>query len=1056
MRRIVFLLVFVFAAGLRAQMVGGSISGTVTDTGGGVVAGAEVLVHNTETGTERRLTTDSTGRFNAPSVTVGAWTLRIRKEGFAPQTREHVTVMVGQAVLLEVRLTVGDVVQTVTVSDMPAAVNVSTQQIAGLVDERAIKQLPLNGRSYDQLITLNPAVVNYSGLRSGSVGTSNSSVGAMFSVSGRRPQDNLFLINGIEYTGASLINVTPGGASGQLLGVDAVREFNVLSDTYGANYGKREGAQISIVTSSGTNRLHGSVYEFLRNSALDARNYFDQVQTGGRRLPEFQRNNYGASAGGPVRRDKVFLFGNYEGYRQNLGLSDVTLVPDNTSRAAAVASVQPLLALWPVQNGPEIGGGIAIAYSNPMQHIREDFGTARADWNLSGKDLLFATYTVDDSTSHTPTVNPLSAINEAVREQVLSLQEQHTVSSRLLSTLRVGYSRAAFFFDGVVPVSGVTPFVVGKPVGAIVIAGSTASNGASQVSTAGANVGSNNRAVRNLFTFDEHIFYTAGRHQIEAGVWLQRLQANDNLAQNQYGQASFSTLASFLQGTVATFSVVPAPTELGWRGLFGAAFVEDTVHLTPRLEVRAGFRFESSKGWQEAQGRASNYGFTNGVIATNPTVGSSGLFVNHAKFLPEPRFGASWDVRGDGKTAVRASVGLHRALLDNLDYRFSQVAPFNTTLALKNVPVASLRIAPGVTFASGSQISPSSVQTDIETPQVVAWTLKVEQQIAPNMSLTVGYLGSRGVHQILSGDLNEPAAVVCPDPACPASLAAGTVYYPTTVKLNPNVANTTSWWSGGSSNYHALVVDVRRQFAAGLQLRGNYTWSKNLDNGSAWNTSVSSNTPAYVSVPFRSSLDYGRAATDVTHLATISGSWEVTGAQNFSGLTRQALDGWTVSTIVTLQSGFPFTPQLGYNPTGSGDTRNPVRPNLNAAFHGSLYPGTVGRWFDPAAFSAPAYGTVGSLGRDTLAGPKLTNLDLSLLKRFKVTERIGAQFRAEGFNVLNHTNFALPNATVLSAGPTQGSAANQGTVAAASPTAGVIMSTSTASRQVQFGMKLQF
>src|SRR6202000_2024614 len=233
----------------------------------------------------------------------------------------------------------------VKVVDHPAIVNLTTQQTSGLVDERQVKELPLNGRSYDQLITLNPATVNYTAQRSGSVGTSNSSVGSMFAVSGRRPQDNLYLLNGIEYTGASLINVTPGGTSGQLLGVDAVREFNVVSDTYSASYGKRQGAQISIVTASSTNNIHGSAYEFLRNSFFDARNYFDQA-----RIPNFQRNNYGASLGGPIKKNKTFLFANYEGYRQNLGITDVTLVPDDTSRAAAVNSVKPYLNLWPVAN----------------------------------------------------------------------------------------------------------------------------------------------------------------------------------------------------------------------------------------------------------------------------------------------------------------------------------------------------------------------------------------------------------------------------------------------------------------------------------------------------------------------------------------------------------------------------------------------------------------------------------------------------------------------------------------------------------------------------------
>ncbi|WP_263419524.1 TonB-dependent receptor [Terriglobus albidus] len=1077
MRRIAyfaaFLLLFASFALLRAhaQMVGGSISGTVTDASGAAVSGATVTVRNEETGTERHLTTDAQGRYSAPSVTIGRWSVSAEKDGFARQTLTAVPVVVGQAVTADIRLTVGEVSQAVSVVDTPPVVNLSTQQTAGLVDERAVKELPLNGRSYDQLLTLNPGVVNYTGQRSGSVGTSNSSVGAMFSVAGRRPQDNIFLLNGIEYTGASLINVTPGGASGQLLGVDAVREFNVITDTYGANYGKRQGAQISIVTASGTNQYHGNVYEFLRNSSLDARNYFDQPGANGKRLPQFQRNNFGGSVGGPIRKDKLLLFANYEGYRQNLGLSNKAIVPNDRARQGYVPNssgtgetyvgVAPgaanLLNLWPRANGPDLGSGLAYAYSNPVQRIREDFGTTRFDWNLGSKDQFFSVYTVDDSTAHTPTVNPLTWINEDVREQVTSLQEQHVFSPRLLNTARFGYSRAAFFFTGEVPVDGVTPFVVGRPVGAIVIAGSTASNGVSQVSTAGANVGSNNRAVRNLFTFDDHIFYTVGRHQIEAGVWLQRLQANDLLAQNQYGQASFSTLTTFLQGTAATFSVVPAPTALGFRALFGAGFVEDTFRITPRLEIRAGFRFESASNWSEAQNRAANYKLNNWVIDTNPTVGKYALYDNKAKFLPEPRLGLSWSPFASGKTAIRLGVGIHRALLDNLDYRLTQVAPFNTTLAFKNIPVSSLAITPSTTAAAGSLISPSNVQPDIRTPTVIAWSLRVEQQIANNTSLTVGYAGSRGYHQIVSGDLNEPPAVVCPNPSCPASLAAGTVYYPTTTKLNPNVANTTSWWSAANSFYSALQVDVRRQFSHGLQIRGNYTFARNLDNGSAWNTSVSANTPAFVSVPYFPKLDWGRAATDIKHNAAINGTWEIPFAHRLSsGVARQTLDGWTVSSIANLQSGFPFTPQLGYNPTGSGDTRNPVRPDVNPNFNGDLYPHTVNQWFNPAAFSAPHYGAVGNLGRDTLTGPHLLNVDLSLLKRFKVGERVNAQFRAEAFNFLNHTNFALPNPTVFSSGPTQGTAANQTTAAVASSTAGAITATSTTSRQLQFGLKLAF
>jgi hypothetical protein len=1041
-----------------AQVVGSTLHGTVTDGTGAGVPNAQVHIRNAETGTERDLKADGAGRYAAPSLAVGVYNVTVEAAGFSVERRSGVSLTVGQASELDFALRVASDAQQVDVTDSTPTVNLSNEQVSGLVTERQVKDLPLNGRSYDQLITLNPATVNYTSQRSGSIGTSNSSVGNMFSVSGRRPQDNLYLLNGIEYTGASLINVTPGGTSGQLLGVEAVREFNVVADTYGASYGKRQGAQISIVTAGGTNTLHGGVYEFLRNSALDARNYFDQAKK-----PEFQRNNFGAALGGPIRHDKAFLFANYEGYRQNLGLSDVTLVPNAASRAAAVASVKPLLNLWPVANGPDLGSGIAIAYSNPMQRIREDFGTARFDANLSSKDLFFAVYTVDDSTANTPTQNPLSLINEALREQVLSAQEQHVFSPRLLNTARVGFSRASFFFMGSVPdavaaVSGT--FVPGKPVGAVVIAGSTASNGSSQITGAGANVGSNNAITRNLFTYDDHIYYTVGAHTIEAGGWLQRLQSNDNLAQNQYGQASFASLATFLTGAIKTFTVVPNATELAWRSWFGAGFVEDTWKALPTLEVTAGIRFESSNGFNEAQGRAGIYGFTNGVINTTPTVGSNGLVNNRAKFLPEPRAGFAWSPGGDAKTAVRGGFGLHHSLLDNLDYRFDQAAPYNTTVAYSGTTVANpMSGAPGL-------ISPSNVQNDLATPTVLAYTLRVERQIAPSTSLTAGYIGSRGYHQILSENQNEPAPVVCGGGNCPAGVPNGTLYYPTIVKANPAVANTTSWVSQGMSNYNGLVLDLRQQPRHGLQWRAVYTFSKNLDNGTAWNTSVSANTPAFVSYPKNPSLDYGPAATDVRQIFAFNGNFDLPFGKGHhllgdgTGLVERAVAGWSVSTIVTAQTGLPFSPQLGYNPTGSGDTRNPVRPNVNANFNGKLYSGgstaaRVAQYFNPAAFTAPVYGTVGNLGRDTLTSPGYADWDLSLLKNTHMGERLNVQFRAEAFNLLNHTNLLSPNAVVYSSGPSQGSTANQTAAAVMSPTAGVVTAAAT-SRQLQMGLKILF
>ncbi|MBV9404432.1 MAG: carboxypeptidase regulatory-like domain-containing protein, partial [Acidobacteriaceae bacterium] len=790
----------------------------------------------------------------------------------------------------------------------------------------------------------------------------------MFAVSGHRPQENLFLLNGIEYTGASEINNTPGGASGQLLGVDAVREFNVVTDTYGAEYGKRPGAQVSIVTASGTNQLHGSLYEFLRNSALDARNFFDQAS-----IPPFQRNEFGGALGGPLKKNKLFLFGNYEGFRQHLGLSDVTLVPDNAARNGylpgasgkpQIVGVSPasaaLLSLWPVQNGPDLGAGIGEAFSHPLQRIREDFGTTRLDYNPSDKDTLFAVYTIDDSADNTPTANPLSGVIETLREQVTSVQEQHVFSPSILNTARVGFSRAAYFFTGTTPVN-TAGWVAGDPIGAVVIGGGTALNGASQITLAGTNAGSNLSAMRNLFTYDDHVAITHGIHQLEAGVWLERIQANDNLAQYQYGQASFGSLASFLQGTVSTFTVIPAPTPLGWRSIEAAGFVQDAIRLTPHFELRLGFRFESTDGWNEAHGRGSNYVFdSSGVIQTNPRIASSVFTVNRAKFLPEPRVAFAWDPFGASKTVIRAGFGIYRALLDNLDYRLDQTAPFNSTDTLKNVSLTSLHILPGSALPAGGLVSPSGIQPDAYTPTILSYTFKIEQQIAPQTSLSVGYVGSHGYHEMLSLDANEPFPTICPSAPCPSTLAPGTIYYPSGAKLaNPNLANTTSWFSEGVSSYNGLEVDVNHHFDHGFQLRGVYTFAKSLDDGTAWNSSVAANAPGFVMYPLDPKLDWGRSTTDVRHLAVINGTYELPFGVSkrylggWSGWRSQLVTGWSISAIETLQSGLPFTPQLGFNPSNNSDSRNPVRPSWNAGFNGNVILGNPSEYFNPNAFLVP-------------------------------------------------------------------------------------------------------
>ncbi|MGB2888344.1 MAG: hypothetical protein WBC04_11655 [Candidatus Acidiferrales bacterium] len=374
------------------------------------------------------------------------------------------------------------------------------------------------------------------------------------------------------------------------------------------------------------------------------------------------------------------------------------------------------------------------------------------------------------------------------------------------------------------------------------------------------------------------------------------------LAQGQYGQATFASLDTFLKGTASNFTAVPSPTPMAWRSFEGAWYILDSLRLRPNLQLTLGFRSEFTNGWNEATGRASNYLFgANGVIETQPRVGHSVFTVNNAKFLPEPRVGLAWDTFGHNKTVVHAGFGLHNDLQDDLSFRLDQNAPFNTTLTLKNIPVASLSLARGAPLPAGGKIGPAGVQPNLFTPTVLSYMFKIEQQIEANTVLNVGYVGSHGYHEIVSIDANLPFPAICPAAPCPATLAAGTIFYPSGAPLsNPKLANTTSWFSEGNSSYNALEVDVNHRFSHGLQLRGVYTWSKSLDNGATLNSSVASNSPGFVMNPRNIRADWGLSTFDVRHLAAINGTYELPVGRgkhflsSVSGWRDKLAGGWSV------------------------------------------------------------------------------------------------------------------------------------------------------------------
>jgi hypothetical protein len=1068
---------------LAWTQVAASISGKVVDPSGRGVGGATVTVKSLETGATRAVTTVETGDFTIVGLPLGRQEVKVEKTGFKAAVRTGINLEVGQQAVVNLKLEIGELIQQVQVSEEAPVVNTTTASVAGMVDERQVKDLPLNGRSFDNLITLNPGAINYSAMKSANTSTSD---GNTFTVAGRRPGDNLFLLNGIEYTGSSQLAVTPGGVSGELLGIDAVREFNVLTDTYGAEYGKRSGAQVNVVTQSGASVLHGTIFEFLRNSALDARNFFDQAF-----VPPFRRNQFGGALGGPLKKNRLFLFGNYEGFRQSLAVTSVSVVPDAEARQGFLPNASgvetkvsklnpamlPYMSFWPNSNGAELlanglPSGTALSYNNPKESIREDFGTLRADYILRVRDTLSAAYTIDDGNSLIPLADPLFASYTTLRMQVASLEETHIISPSILNTFRAGFSRAGFNLDSspLASFPSSLSFVEGEGPGGIVIGGGTTTTGLAAITSAGPNNAAGVWNRRNLFTYSDSVAIRAGRHQISFGAWFQRLDDNEDTASRQLGQASFTSLTTFLRGTVSTFQVVPDANELGWRSFSGAWYFQDAIKLRTNLTLQVGLRHEFTTGWNEESGRASNYlTDASGVLITTPRVGGSAFTQNNATRLFSPRAGLAWDAFGNGRTSIRAGFGTYYSLIDDLSFLLNSLPPYNGSVSYAGVPLASvLPVTPGVPPAAScgpgipqpcTIFAPQGVQPNAKTPTVQEWNFTIEQELDKNTVLRLAYVGSHGYHGLLSIDPNTIPASVCSNAngctaggtpgATKSTVPEGAQYIPVESRPNPYLGAGFFWYTEGNSSYNALQVDVRRRLAQGLDFRANYTWSKNLDLNSGLTGAQAQNQAQMILDRNDLARDWGLAALNITHQASISSHYELPFGQgkrwlnNAGGVASKLINGWQLNGIATLLSGFPFTPQVGSNRSGDGDTRNPDRPSLNPSFTGPVILGSPNEWFNPNAFVLPAAGTYGNLGRGTFIGPGLADLDLSVFKDTVVAERTTLQFRAEFFNALNRANFGTPNATVFAGG-------------AINASAGLITSTATTSRQIQFGLKLIF
>lgn len=1028
-----------------AQVTTGTISGVVRDSTGAVIPGVSVIMRNLETGTTRTAVTDEQGRYQAPSLALGNYEVQAQKEGFQVEIRRGMGLTVGREAVVNFELQVGTVTQTLEVNGEAPLVETTASSVSALVETRQIENLPLNGRSFGELALLEPGV-NISKFQGS--GSFQSGFTTKISIRGTRPEQNSFLLDGTNVMGP--MNQIPGSVGGQSLGVDAVREFRVETGTFSAQYGEAAGGVINVITKSGTNQLHGTVFEFLRNSALDARNFFDP----GSSPPSFKRNQFGFSAGGPIRKDKTFFFGTYEALRQSLGQTLIATVPTAGARQGLIPNpatgqvqqvtvnpaIVPYLNLFPLPNGQDFRNGTGNLLQSYSQPTGEDYFMSRVDHSVSAGDSLFARYTFDNGRQTPSTSGLYSFISDGNRNrnQYLTLGETHIFSPTLLNSARVGLNRT---YQAVVPVIGLDDsllnrlaFIPGQPLF------KTASqvNPGSGISILGS---TNTPRIWAWTTFEgaDDVTKTVGIHSIKGGIIGKRIQFNVNETINAGGILTFGSLSSFLQG-VPNDLRVGAPGAIGneyWRYTYFGWYIQDDIRVNPRLTLNLGFRHEFYTGPKEKYGNFCNLDIISGPFHCGGSPFSTGA--SSKDFAP--RFGFAWDVLGNGKTSVRGGLGVYYdSFAPTWWYATGDTQPPATRADIANPPFPNLYAA----LISGNptivQVSPtpSGISAD---PSTMQYSLTLQRQLSANTVLSAGYQGSVGRHLYTRGQENIVLPTILPD---------GTKFFPAGgIRLRTDLGNTRYVRTQANSDYNGLVVGLQKRLSRGLQFQLSYTYSKSMDTNSVPNTFQLMDTLNW-------KADRSLSDFDTRHNLSFNYIWDLPFGHGrglgskLTGAVARVVGGWQVGGLAKIGSSSPLSitdSVKNWSRNGSTGSSIMERPNLLPGKSNNPVLGSPDKWFDPTVLQVQQLGFYGNLGRNTLSGPNQMTVDFSLLKNLdlpRVSEQFHMQFRAEIFNILNRANFAVPPQTNLDLYDSNGNIIGN---------VGRLTTTSTSSRQIQFGLK---